>query len=104
MHFLGRWLVPMSLAVVGCLIAAGPAPAQGQKKKADPPRLVDDKQGNLFSPEAERKANEIIAEIKAKHHKDYYVETFKTIPEAYQGKGLADKWAADRFNQLNVDG
>src|SRR2546423_652067 len=102
MHFLGRWMLPLSLVLFGCLLAAGAGAAGPGEKKADPPRPVDDTQGQLFSPKAEEKANAIIADIKAKHHKDYYVETFTTIPEDFKGK--ISEWALHRFKQLNVDG
>ena len=60
MHFLGRWTIPMSLALFGCLLVAGAAPADQKPKKADPPRPVDDTQGQLFSKKAEERANTIM--------------------------------------------
>src|SRR5262245_48620372 len=98
MYFLGRWILPLALLLGGCLALAGPALAQ----KKGPPRTVDDTQGDFFTERALKKANDIIADIKKSHGKDVFVETFKEVPKAY--KDNPDKWAADRFRQLQVNG
>src|SRR5262249_52367418 len=101
MSFVTRWaLIPAVLA--GWLCLAGPAAAVT-------PEVKDD--AGLFSAEAVKKANEIIADVSRRFKKDVVVETVKEVPEDKQSqlKSLGSdkffaRWAEERFAALRTDG
>lgn len=85
----------LSFALLGlCTLSTPPAlHAQGK-----PRQIADD--AKLFSPDAIKHTNEVIAAIKARHRKDLHIETVeKTIPADER-----TKWAENRFLGLGVDG
>lgn len=99
-----RWaLIPAVLA--GCLLAAAPADAAT-------PEVRD--QANMFSAEAIKKANTVIADIKQTHGKDVVVETYATVPDgkAEQVRNMTREarnqffrdWLAERARALKADG
>jgi hypothetical protein len=98
------WVLPTLLLV---LVTANPGSAQ----KNSPPRTVQD-DANLFSLDAEAKANAQIAKIKSLYGKDLFIETLTTVPQPKnvkannkdQVKTFFDKWAQERFAQAQVNG
>jgi uncharacterized protein len=88
-HLVRRSLVALLLAG---LVPGGAAVAQ-QRKAADPPRRVQDDAG-LFSEAAVRKANERIAEIKRRYHKDLLIETVERVTR--DGKTVTFKDNAEK--------
>lgn len=94
-------------AFVLSLLTWAPAVAQGKRSTVARPVLDD---ANLFSKEAEDKANTIIAKIKSQSHKDFFVETVPNVPlpEGVKDPAAIDKfvsqWAIDRFKTFEIDG
>ncbi len=86
-----------ALILAGGLCAAAPANAQGNRN--DPPRKVLDDAG-LFSADARRKANDVIATIKTTYKKDLLVETLEKGPPQDEYA----RWAAERFREHRVEG
>jgi hypothetical protein len=70
--------------------------APSRKVAARP--IKDD--ASFFSKDALEEANAFITKIKDKHGKDLYIETRKEGPS----RAAAAKWAADRYNELGLDG
>jgi uncharacterized membrane protein YgcG len=95
----------LPLAVLSCLTLAGPASAVA-------PEIKDE--AKVFSPEAVKKANDMIRDIARKHGVDFLVETFNTVPgeQAEKVKGLDPQertkffqsWARERINHHVVHG
>lgn len=97
-----RWMLLPAVAA-GWLMAAAPATA------ALVAEVRDD--GNFFKPDAVRKANEIIKQIKDRHGKDLVIETYKEIPQDRKGDyrdeskaKFFDEWAQSRARSLEVNG
>lgn len=96
-----RWaLVPAVLA--GWLCLAAPA-------WAVVPEVRDE--AGMFSADATKRANEIIADISRKYKKDLLIETYKTVPanKAAEREKLGDtnffpRWAEGRFGALRTNG
>src|SRR5262245_31272737 len=81
------------LAFFGLLLAPGTTWAQGKER----PRKVSD-DANLFTAGAIKEANEVIAEIKKKHHKDLVIETRKSVD------GKPAEWVKQHADEIGVDG
>ena len=89
-------------------LLAGPAPA------ANPPKVED--HGKLFSDRAIKEANEIIADIYQRFHKEVRVEAYNKVPPAKAdefNQHKSDKafrahffrtWAAERFAATGTNG
>jgi hypothetical protein len=97
-----RWSLLPAL-VAGWLIAASPASAAVLARVKD--------EAGFFSPDAIKKANEIIREIKNNWEKDLLIETFPKIPaekeEEYTKLGkekFFKKWAIDQAKASEVRG
>src|SRR5262245_9449337 len=96
-----RWaVIPAILAGWLCLVT----PAQ-----AVVPEVKDE--AGLFSPDAVKRANELIANISRKYKKDVVIETYKTVPadKVPEWKKLGDqtffpRWAESRFSALRASG
>lgn len=84
----------LALGVFGLLLVPGVSFGQAQR-----PHKVSD-EAKLFSENAVDEANEIVAKIKKKCHKDLVIETRESIP----ADAKAGPWTKKRADELGVDG
>lgn len=91
-----RRYTPLAALLVGLLFA----PAVGaQAVRDERPRLVRDEIG-LFSSAAIRQANEDVAHLKSKYHKDLLIETVKEGPK----DAKFGRWAEERAEERRING
>jgi hypothetical protein len=93
-----RFATLRPLALLGLfLLPAVPARAQGESS-------VDDRAG-LFSPEAIRKADEKIADIRTTYHRRVVVDTLRAVPAEYEAELQKKVWGSGpqkKFHELAV--
>jgi len=104
MTFQDRRIVPVTALALAFLLA--------DVACAVAPVIKDD--GKFFSPEAVKKANEVIREIAKKYQKDLLIETFEKVPDAQAERVKAmsreernkffQNWAEDREDIAVVNG
>jgi uncharacterized protein len=80
------------LACLGLFLVPGTTWAQ-----KDRPRKVSD-EAKLFSADAIKEANGVIADIKKKHHKDLMIETRESV------EGDPAKWVRKQADEIGIDG
>jgi len=95
-----RRLTPLSFLVVAVVTATAVPAAFGQVR--------DD--GEFFSPDAVRRANEQIGQIREQYKTDFVVETFPSVPAELRGAVQQDKaaayaqWIDQRARAARTDG
>jgi uncharacterized protein len=88
--------------LAGLFLAANPAGVAAAEVKDD---------AGFFSPDAVRKANQQLEEIKRRYDRSLVIETFKTVPEgkadklagAQDRRRVYDEWAKERARARDAD-